>query len=458
MKHYLLFLFLWVFYQSPAQDTITVFDPLENIYQEAQIMHDGRYELEDSESNLLIKYRFKDQMLHGKYLSYINGKKNAKGRYKEGKRIGKWKLFNEKNKRKLLRSYEDFDYTTKMLRLPKGEKVIRWGKGSFECGLYYFSYAYPLLDTSYFEEALKSTQQYSKGKKTGKWTEKTNNGRLLYEASFSEGKYHGSVMHYDKNGELIEKKSFSFAKPIDIWEIKENDEWYISDYRNKELKDKPIDLYYPTKNEIISNYPCFSVYFGEDLNFFQFYYQEDSLVDFFNMLEILYQNNAISAYDDPLLEKEYILNHQQMFLHGFSFSEKVKFRPYALILSENYIFEKQYNTMLPQILSFSVVLQYQIKGSDSVAYKLSPWFYYPELQKAMMAISMENKTNLHSLLYEKKLPSYLYLKKSTKYSEKAYLDPVFLIKSAVNDNKENRLLLIENEHFWWYPYVKIKAE
>ena len=180
-------------------------------------------------------------------------------------------MFNEKNKRKLVRDYEDFDYTTKMLRLPKGEKVIRWGKGSFECGLYYFSYAYPLLDTSYFEEALKSTQQYSKGKKTGKWTEKTNNGRLLYEASFSEGKYHGSVMHYDKNGELIEKKSFSFAKPIDIWEIKENDEWYISDYRNKELKDKPIDLYYPTKNEIISNYTCFSVYFGEDLNFFQFY-------------------------------------------------------------------------------------------------------------------------------------------------------------------------------------------
>ena len=212
MKYYFLFLSICFFYQLSAQDTNTVFDPLENIYQEAQIMHEGRYELEDSESNLLIKCQFKDQMLHGKYLSYINGKKNAKGRYKKGKRIGKWKLFNEKNKRKLVRDYEDFYYTTKMLRLPKGEKVIKGGKGDFECGLYYFSYVFSLLDTSYFEEALKSTQQYSKGKKTGKWMEKTNNGRLLYEASFSEGKYHGSVIHYDKNGELIEKKSFSFAK------------------------------------------------------------------------------------------------------------------------------------------------------------------------------------------------------------------------------------------------------
>ncbi len=458
MKYYLLFFFLWGFLQLAAQDTNTVYDPLENIYQQAQNIHDGRYELEDSESNLLIKYQFKDQMLHGKYISYINGKKKAKGSFKEGKRQGRWRLFNPQKKRILVRDYEDFDYTTKMLRTPNGDKVIRWGKGDFEYGLYYFSYAFPLLDSSYYKEAVNAEQHYIKGKKTARWTEKTNDGQLLYEANFSEGKYHGTVMHYDKSGDLLEKKSFSFAKPIDIWEIKEDDEWYISDYRNRELKDKPIDLYYPTKREIISNYPCFSVCFAEDLHFFRFYYEEDSLVDFFNMLEILYQNNAISAYDDPLLEKEYVLNHQQMFLHGFAFSEKVKFRSYALVISENYIFEKQYNTMLPQILSFSVVLQYQIEGSDSIAYKLSPWFYYPELQKAMMAISIDNRLSLHQLLYNKKLPSYLYIKKSKKYSEEAYLDPVFLIKTAVNDNKENRLLLIENEHFWWYPYISIKKD
>jgi len=452
---YIFFLILVsVSFHLLAQEKTNTYDPLDSIYFKANKIHNGRYELLDEESNLRIQYQFKNQKINGKYTSsYINGNRRIKGHFKNGKRNGKWKYYNDENKKVLIRKYKGNNYTTRFIRLANNKKVVRNGKGEFSTNIDYFGYL-----NSRQEQILQigSIQKYKKGLKQGVWTEYLENNQTIYNASFLDGKYHGSVTHYDSIGNNIETKFFEHALPTSIWEIYHDGEVYRSDYREPKLTKKPIPLFFPTEREIISSFETFTVYFAEDLNMFSFTYKKDSVIDFFQLLEIMYQASTISAYQDYSLKKIFLPNHNTPFLNGFNINDNIKFRPYALVLNESYIFEKQYNMLINQVLSFSVVLQYQEQDSDTIRYKLSPWFYYPEMQKILNLLSINEEETIDEILYSQKRPSYTYLKNSSRYDDKAFSNPIFLIQSAVENNKENQLLMIENEHFWWYPFVKTK--
>jgi antitoxin component YwqK of YwqJK toxin-antitoxin module len=452
MKYLFFSIFLFFVSSLFAQETSKSYDPLDSIYYVASKTHDGRYELVDEKSNLQIQYQYENQRINGKYSSsYVDGNKRVKGHYKNGKRSGKWKYYNDDNKKILVRKYEENNYTTRFIRLENNKKVVQNGKGEFTSSIDYFGYSKPQQEGSKKNICF---QKYKKGLKQGVWTESQENKQITYKASFLDGKYHGNVMHYDSVGNNMETKFFDHAIPTSIWEVHHEGEVYRSDYREPKLTEKAIPLYFPTEREIISSFETYTIYFAEDLNKFLFTYKEDSVIDFFQLLEIMYQASTISAYQDYSLKKAFFPTHNAPSLNGFNINEDVKFRSYALVLNESYVFEKQYSMLVNQILSFNVILQYQTLGSDTIKYKFSPWFYYPEMQKILALLTLGEEETIDELLYYQKQPSYLYLKNSNRYNKQAFTNPVFLIQSAVKNNKENRLLMIENEHFWWYPFVE----
>jgi len=169
---------------------------------------------------------------------YLNGKLKTKGAYKDGEKYQKWEYYFTNGKLEQVGFYDDNGKFTgewkwyyedgSLLRKEEFRRGLEDGyleeyarngsvitKGEYFDGEKEGEWFYELNDH-------KETGKYRYGQRNGYWEEKFPNGKTSFEGSYVDGAPEGKHEYYNEDGALIREENYSFGKKDGKWK------WYDS--------------------------------------------------------------------------------------------------------------------------------------------------------------------------------------------------------------------------------------
>ncbi|MAZ25958.1 MAG: hypothetical protein CL868_02630 [Cytophagaceae bacterium] len=149
---------------------------------------------------------------------YDNGGLKSEGKLKDGKKLGKWKFYDEQGNLSAVeehdRKYPD-NYTI-VKYFPNGNIRVQ---GTFLGGV-----QYNMWEWNYEDGSIKTRQEYIQGPKTIRHEAYYENGNLMEKGTIADKKLYGDWSYYNENGKLKENGRYDInGKKIGIWQTYHND-------------------------------------------------------------------------------------------------------------------------------------------------------------------------------------------------------------------------------------------
>lgn len=144
---------------------------------------------------------YKDGVIQTDNWYHKNGKTLALGQYKDGKKTGKWKFYQESGALKQIERYKDGKEDGNWVWFYSNNQIACRGK--YKKGLKTKVWRW------YYENGnLKNVSNYVNGKRNGQWKWYNENGVLLEMGQFKSGDKRGQWKLYNENGYLTETRNY----------------------------------------------------------------------------------------------------------------------------------------------------------------------------------------------------------------------------------------------------------
>ena len=186
----------------------------------------GKYNLDWLEINFLqmtpVEGDYKDGKKYGKWTVWDeNGQKKSDGNYKDDKKYSKWTVWDENGQ---IRSEENYKYDKKDGKwtswYENGQKKSEGNyKDDKKDGKWteWHENGNKRTERNYKDGKKQSEENYKDDKKDGKWTEWDENGQKQSEESYKDGKLDGKLTWWWENGQKKSEANYKDGKLDGKW-------------------------------------------------------------------------------------------------------------------------------------------------------------------------------------------------------------------------------------------------
>lgn len=221
-------------------------------------LRDGFYKLYDEKGNLLVITKYVNDVeqiiasemkpLQMKHEYYPNGRIKREASFRDGKKEGTWREFDENGNVVSSQIYKNGTLVQSGVMDTDGTRRGEWvelypdstlrskglfinGKRSGEWKFYYPG------------EILEQVGSYKDGQLDGRWTWYYPSGKVQKEEEFFNGAPEGNYIEYDENGNCIVKGSYFDGMKSGKWIEKSGNETFEGEYRNDRQVGEWISYY-----------------------------------------------------------------------------------------------------------------------------------------------------------------------------------------------------------------------
>jgi len=436
MKIFLILFFSLSCLLTSAQSIITEFPDTTDLNQWARFsgvkpsVHNG-----DS-----ISATWLNGMLNGPYVSYYtNGKMKSKGTYKSNFRTGKWVLFSENGKGKMVLNFNQYGYVTLHRARIIGKGGVRWGRGTVRYNTPDFSgYNYTNDSTTAF---VNGTTRFRHGVKNGEEKEMYSSGVVRNETHYRDGLYNGKRTLYFSNGKPQFECEYRDGTPVGE-RIEYAPDGSVISSRNSGSGDNAVASFQIDKYDVFvaSRKMLYTDTLFETTGLF---FRPDSAAPLFEVLNDAFVKGNLSAYQDNELREIYFPFHDKPDLSGLEKEGGDYKNLRGFMIKTDEFFNTQTWLMYKVPLSIQPVASYSI--SDSLAFQGGPWLYFPQLRSEIPS------SNYHFSFF--KSFAYPYMTATT-YSFK----PWMMDFSDTQKLTSEQLRSTETEHDLWLVFYGLKKD
>ena len=221
-------------------------------------LREGFYKLYDEKGNLLVIKKYVNDVeqvissemkpLQMKHEYYPNGRIKREGSFRDGKREGTWREFDEQGNVVSSQIYKNGTLVQSGIMDTDGTRRGEWvelypdstlrakglfinGKRSGEWKFYYPG------------EVLEQMGSYKDGKLHGTWTWYYPSGKIQKQEDFFEDVPEGDYVEYDEEGICIVKGSYFDGMKTGKWKEQSGDEFFEGEYRNGQQVGEWVSYY-----------------------------------------------------------------------------------------------------------------------------------------------------------------------------------------------------------------------
>lgn len=311
-------------------------------------------------------------MLNGVYKSfYADGKLKSSGNFKNNIRTGKWKLYSENGKAKIVLDFTRHGTVVlHRVRVP-GKGGVRFGSGKIFNLIPYEGTFNHNVELFY----ISGTTFFKRGLKNGTETLKYPDGKIRSESHFKYGLYNGERKIYFPDGQIAFKCEYKDGRPIGKRvEFSENGDLISSLVMDD--PDKAQNAMYLDKFDIYAGGRKF-IYIDTLFNDAETFFETDSSGNIFKELNKVFENGNLSAYSDESLDGIYFPKHDKPDLSGLPKDEGNFMNIRGCMIKVYEVFNTQSWLYYRHPLSFQPVSS--VYKNDSLEFKGGPWLYIPQI-------------------------------------------------------------------------------
>lgn len=318
-------------------------------------------------------------MLNGIYTSYYpNGHVKASGQFKNNFRTGKWTLYSEDGKGKVLLNFNQFGYVTlHRARIP-GKGGVRFGRGTI-------NYAIPDFAVQYGNDStgglITGNVRFRHGLKNGRLQEYYSNGKLRSESTFSNGLYDGKRFVNHANGALQYSCEFENGTPIGERKVFAPDGSLMSS-RNMQAYLSSNNSFYLDEFDVFMSSRKL-LYTDTSFEKTNLFFAPDSAKPLFEVLNNAFVEGKLSAYNDDEMREMYFPFHDKPDISALTEDEGDWNNLRGLQVKVDEVFNTQTWLMYKFPIAIRPVSSFQ--KVDSTVFCGGPWLYFPQLRNDIPA-------------------------------------------------------------------------
>jgi len=381
---------------------------------------------------------WKNGVLDGPYAAYYsNGQLKAKGAYSNNFRKGKWTLYSNDGKGKVVLDFTRFgNVILRRARIP-GEGGVRFGRGKV-VNVIPDANAFS-KDTIY--NHVQGTVKFRHGLKNGNAVEYFSDGTMRSQTGFKDGLYDGARKIFYYNGKIQFQCEYKNGVPFgERREYTPDGALYSS--RVMDLSGSAASAFHLDRLDIFSASRSF-VYTDTLFDATALFFKPDSAAPLFDVLNATFLEGKLSAYQDHELREVYFPMHDKPDLSGLSTDIGNDKNLRGFMIKTEEIFNAQTWLMYRLPLAIQPVSSYLNK--DTLVFAGGPWLYFPQLRNEIPA------SNYHFSFFKSfSYPFITAMQLGSKAFQTDYSTTIGIAKEQINS--------VENEHNLWLMFYGLDKD
>jgi len=381
---------------------------------------------------------WKNGVLDGPYAAYYsNGHVKAKGAYSHNFRKGKWTLYSNDSKGKVVLDFTDYGNVILRRARISGVGGVRFGRGKIVNNVpdaNAFS-----KDTIY--NHVQGIVKFRHGLKNGVAIEKFSDGTIRSEAGFKDGLYDGLRKIFYYNGKVQFQCEYKNGVPFgERKEYTPDGALYTS--RVMDLSGGSQSSFHLDRFDVFSSSRSF-IYTDTIFDATALFFKPDSAAPLFKVLNASFLEGKLSAYKDYELREVYFPMHDKPDLSGLRTDVGNDKNLRGFMIKTEEIFNAQTWLMYRLPLAIQPVSSYLSK--DTLAFAGGPWLYFPQLRNEIPA------SNYHFSFFKSfSYPFISAMQMGSKAFQTDYSTTIGIAKEQINS--------VENEHNLWLMFYGLDKD